>query len=71
MLLKSYGAPYLDEMRGRSYDFQTWGSFFLFFLDHDVGTFIFQENVPVETFNISSESTQNKQQYGTKITCKR
>ena len=27
------------------------------------------ENVPIETFNISFESTQNKQHYGTKITC--
>ena len=26
------------------------------------------QNVPIETFNISFESTQNKQQYGTKIT---
>ena len=25
--------------------------------------------LPIETFNISFESTQNKQQYGTKITC--
>ena len=25
--------------------------------------------MPIETFNISFESTQNKQQYGTKITC--
>ena len=36
-----------------------------FFSDLD----IFQENVPIETFNISFESTQNKQQHGTKITC--
>ena len=27
-----------------------------------------KKNVPIETFNISFESTQNKQQYGTKIT---
>ena len=27
------------------------------------------ENVPIETFNITFESTQSKQQYGTKITC--
>ena len=25
--------------------------------------------MPIETFNISFESTQNKQQYGAKITC--
>ena len=25
--------------------------------------------MPIETFNIPFESTQNKQQYGTKITC--
>ena len=25
--------------------------------------------MPIETFNISFESTQNKQQYGIKITC--
>ena len=30
---------------------------------------IFKENVHIETFNISFESTQNNQQYGTKITC--
>ena len=28
-----------------------------------------QQNVPIETFNISFESTQNMQPYGTKITC--
>ena len=33
-------------------------------------TCIFYENVPVETFNILFESTQNKQQYGTNITYK-
>ena len=37
--------------------------------DLDVGACILLENVPIETFNISFESTQNKQQYGTKITC--
>ena len=25
--------------------------------------------MPIETFNISFKNTQNKQQYGTKITC--
>ena len=35
----------------------------------DVGACIFKENVPKETFNISFESTQNKQHYGTQITC--
>ena len=39
------------------------------FSDLDVGACIFYENVPIETFNISFESTQNKQQYDTKITC--
>ena len=39
-----------------------------FFSDLDLGTCIFKENVPIETFNISFESTQNKQQYGTNIT---
>ena len=39
------------------------------FSDLDVGACIFQENVPIEISNISIESTQNKQQYGTKITC--
>ena len=29
---------------------------------------IFQEDVPIEIFNISLESTQNKQQYGTRVT---
>ena len=41
----------------------------IFFSDLDVGACIFQEDVPVEIFNISFECTQNKQQYGTKITC--
>ncbi len=37
----------------------------IFFLsDLDVGACIFYENMPIETFNISFESTQNKQQYG-------
>ena len=30
---------------------------------------ILLENVPVETFNISSEGTQNKQHYATNMTC--
>ena len=30
---------------------------------------ISSKNVPIETFNISFESTQNRQQYGSKITC--
>ena len=34
----------------------------------DVGARIFKEISPVETFNISFESTQNKQHYVTKIT---
>ena len=38
-----------------------------FFNDLDIGAYIFQENVPIETFNVSFESMQNKQQYGTKI----
>ena len=33
----------------------------------DVGACIIEENAPIETFNISFESTQ-KRQYGTKIT---
>ena len=28
-----------------------------------------QINVPTETFNIAFQTTQNKQQYGTEITC--
>ena len=43
---------------------ELWGRLF-FFSDLDVGACIFQENVPIETFNISIEITQNKQQYGT------
>ena len=39
------------------------------FSDLDAGACIFQEKVPIETFNTSFESTQNEQQYGTKITC--
>ena len=43
----------------------------LFFLSNfdDVGACIFLEKVSIETFNISFESTQYKQQYGAKITC--
>ena len=33
---------------------------------HDVGACIFQENVPIETFNTSFESTQKKQQHAIK-----
>ena len=49
-----------------------WGSLCLqgfggFFSGLDVGACIFLENVPIETFNISLESTENKQQYGTKM----
>ena len=40
----------------------------MFFSDLDVGTCIFLENVSIEIFNISFESTQNKQLYDTKIT---
>ena len=29
----------------------------------------YKENVPLERFNIPIESTQNKQQYGTKMSC--
>ena len=39
-----------------------------FFSDFKDGACIFKENVPIETFNVLFESTQNKQQYGTKIT---
>ena len=35
----------------------------------DVGACIFKENVPIKTFNMSFESSQNKQQYGTQTTC--
>ena len=49
--------------------FQTLGCSFFFFSDLDVGACIFQENVPIDTFNISFGSTPNKQQYATKITC--
>ena len=40
-----------------------------FLSDFDAAGRIFQENEPVEIFNISFESTQNKQQYGPKIIC--
>ena len=41
----------------------------IFFVsDLDVGACIFYENEPIETFNTSFRSTQNKQQRGTKIT---
>ena len=46
--------------------FQTCGA--VFFSDLDVDACIFQENGPRETFSISFESTQNKQQHGTTIT---
>ena len=39
-----------------------------FFSGLDVGAYIFKENVSIEIFNISFESSQSKQQYGTKIT---
>ena len=37
--------------------------------DLDVGACIFYRDVPIQTFNILFESTQNREQYGTKITC--
>ena len=39
------------------------------FSDFDVGARMFYENMLVESLKISFESTQNKLQYGTKITC--
>ena len=39
-----------------------------FFSNLDVGACVSYENVPMATFNISFEA-QNKQLYGTKITC--
>ena len=42
--------------------------YFFTLRDLDVGACIFKEYMPIETFNISFESTQHKQQYGTKIT---
>ena len=40
-----------------------------FFNDLDVGHLASKKKVPIETFNVSFESTKNKQQYGAKITC--
>ena len=45
-----------------------WGCNF-FFCALDVGACICYKNVLIETFNTSFESTQNKQQYDTEITC--
>ena len=39
-----------------------------FFSDLDVGALSYKKIVPIEIFNISFESTQNKLQYGIKIT---
>ena len=39
--------------------------------DRDGCACIFQENVPIETFNIPLECTQDEQQYGTKIATQR
>ena len=39
-----------------------------FFSDLDVGACIFKDIVPIETFNVSFENTQNKQPCGTKTT---
>ena len=47
--------------------FQTWGADI--FSGLDVGSCIFKENVPIETFNVLFESIQNTQQYGATITC--
>ena len=41
----------------------------ILFSDLDVGACIFYENVPIGTWHLSFQSTQNKHQYGTKITC--
>ena len=39
-----------------------------FFFDLDL-VHVFSKKITYKIFNISFESTQNKQQYGTKITC--
>ena len=49
------------------YDFQICCADLIFFNDIDVGAFIFNENVPLEMFNIF-KSIQIKQQYVTQIT---
>ena len=41
----------------------------IFFSNLDVGACTFHENVPIEIFNMSFESKQNKQQYGNTIIC--
>ena len=46
-----------------------WLLYQILFSYFDVGACIFKENVLIEKFNILFEITQNKQQYGTKITC--
>ena len=43
----------------------TWADYFS---DLDVAACVFKENGPIETFDVAFESSQNKQQYGTKIT---
>ena len=43
----------------------------IFFSDLDVGTRIFYDNVLMETFKISFENAQNKQQYGIKLPAQR
>ena len=43
----------------------------IFFSDLDVGPRIFYDNVLMETFKISFESAQNKQQYGIKLLAQR
>ena len=47
------------------FSFQTWGADFL------VTLMLLHVKHAIETFNISFESTQNRQQYGTKITAQR
>ena len=40
-----------------------------FFSNLDVGHVSYKKNVPIETFNILFESTQNEQQYSNKFSC--
>ena len=46
---------------------ELWGCIFLFFVTVML-VHVSSKNVPIETFNISFENTQNKQHYDTKVT---
>ena len=77
VFLKSIGCQILNTPQNSQTKFCMLLSVYAWFMtvelwvcsDLEVGVCIFKENVPIEAFNISVESTQNRQQHGAKDIC--